>query len=89
MDQAPTFGSARLIIPAGIRRNGIYEIDGSVTAAGMGKILAPGQAPDGSVRPDCAHVRRSAIRQAFTRRLLGLSYLRRPRTHGWDFDAAT
>jgi len=47
MDQAPTFGSARLIIPAGIRRNGIYEIDGSVTAAGMGKILAPVQAPDG------------------------------------------
>jgi len=47
MEQAPTFGSARLIIPAGIKLNGIYEIDQPITAAGMGKILAPRQAPDG------------------------------------------
>jgi hypothetical protein len=47
MDQAPAFGSARPVIPAGIRLSGIYEIDGPLTAAGMGKILAPGQAPDG------------------------------------------
>ena len=46
-DQATTFGSAQVIIPAGMKLNGIYGIDEAVTAAGMGKMPAPRQAPNG------------------------------------------
>lgn len=38
MDEAPTFGSTRPIIPAGTQLNGIYEIDEPIAAGGMGEI---------------------------------------------------
>ena len=38
MNQAPSFGSTRPIIPAGTQLNGIYEIDEPIAAGGMGEV---------------------------------------------------
>ncbi len=38
MNQAPSFGSTRPIIPAGTQLNGIFEIDEPIAAGGMGEV---------------------------------------------------